>query len=145
MKKEKISIEEYSNILSSIELTSIVLNECSVKKFETKGKERTVNLDVSMKLGFGQDNSCVSFLVDYKLEGTRQMQDSKEKVFSIIASFLLTYIKKKDVDVSKDFVDIFKKNSIELVSWPYFREFVQNTISRMGMPTLTLPSKFFND
>ncbi len=143
MKKENISVEEYSNILSSIELSNIVLNDCSVKKYETQSKERTVNLDVSMKMGYGQDASGVSFLATYKLVGTKQKGDELEKVLVISASFLLTYIKKKDIEISKEFADIFKKNSIELVSWPYFREFVQNIISRMGLPILTLPSKFF--
>lgn len=143
MKKKKISPEEYSKILSSIELSNIVLSECNVKKYETRGKERTVNLDVSMKMGYGQDSSSVSFLVSYKLEGTKRNDEDTEKVLVISASFLLTYNKKRDVDVSKEFAEVFKEKSLELVSWPYFREFVQNTICRMGLPLLTLPSKFF--
>lgn len=144
MKKETISPEEYSNILSSISLTQILLNDCSAKKHEVKSKGGAIDLDISMKLGFDQNASEVSFITTYKLEGVKRSEGTDEKVFTITTSFLLSYMKTKEVEVTKEFVNVFKNNSIELVSWPYFREFVQNMISRMGFPPLTLPSKFFS-
>lgn len=144
MKKETISPEEYSNILSSISLSQILLNDCSAKKHEVKSKGGAIDLDISMKLGFDQNASEVSFITTYKLEGVKRSEGTDEKVFTITTSFLLSYMKTKEVEVTKEFVNVFKNNSIELVSWPYFREFVQNMISRMGFPPLTLPSKFFS-
>ena len=144
MKKETISPEEYSNILSSISLSQILLNDCSAKKHEVKSKGGAIDLDISMKLGFDQTASEVSFITTYKLEGVKRSEGADEKVFTITTSFLLSYMKTKEVEVTKEFVNVFKNNSIELVSWPYFREFVQNMISRMGFPPLTLPSKFFS-
>ena len=102
-------------------------------------------MDISMKLGYDQNASEVSFVTNYKLEGVKRSENTEEKVFTITASFLLSYMKTKEVEVTKDFVGVFKENSIELVSWPYFREFVQNMIARMGFPPLTLPSKFFTN
>lgn len=146
MKKVKISPEQYSDILSSIELSQIVLNECSVKKYEVKVSGGTIDLNVSMRLSYKQTEDVVIFIPSYKLEGTTKTDENENnKIFTIAASFLLSYIKRKPLDVSDDFVSVFKDNSIELVSWPYFREFIQNTISRMGFPTLTLPSKFFRN
>ncbi len=144
MKKPNISPEEYSDILSSIELSQIELNDCSVKRHEVKSKGGTIDLDVSMKLGCDQNASEVYFLATYKLEGVKRTDAEAEQVFTITVSFLLSYMKNKDVEISKDFVNIFKDNSIELVSWPYFREFVQSMTSRMGFPPLTLPSKYFS-
>lgn len=144
MKKPEISPEEYANILSSISLSQILLNDCSVKKHEVKSKGGAIDLDISMKLGFDQNASEVSFITTYKLEGVKRSEGTDEKVFTITTSFLLSYMKTKEVEVTKEFVNVFKNNSIELVSWPYFREFVQNMISRMGFPPLTLPSKFFS-
>lgn len=144
MKKPEISPEEYANILSSISLTQILLNDCSAKKHEVKSKGGAIDLDISMKLGFDQNASEVSFITTYKLEGVKRSEGTDEKVFTITTSFLLSYMKTKEVEVTKEFVNVFKNNSIELVSWPYFREFVQNMISRMGFPPLTLPSKFFS-
>ena len=137
MKKETISPEEYSNILSSISLSQILLNDCSAKKHEVKSKGGAIDLDISMKLGFDQNASEVSFITTYKLEGVKRSEGTDEKVFTITTSFLLSYMKTKEVEVTKEFVNVFKNNSIELVSWPYFREFVQNMISRMGFPPLT--------
>ena len=134
----------YSEILSSITLSQILLNECNVKKYEVKSKGGTIDLDVTMKLGYTQNTSEINFLTSYKLDGIKRSEEQNEKIFSITASFVLTYIKNKEIEISKDFVDVFRENSIELVSWPYFREFVQNMIARMGFPPLTLPSKFFS-
>ncbi len=135
--------QEYSEILSSIELQQIILNDCSVKRHEVKTKGGTIDLGISMKLGHVQNSSRVEFIVNYKLEGVKKNESEEEKVFTISTGFLISYAKKREIEIKKEFVDIFKNNSIELVSWPYFREFVQNTIVRMGFPPLTLPSKFF--
>ena len=97
-----------------------------------------------MKLGYEQNASEVSFITTYKLDGVKRSEGTEEKVFAITASFQLSYMKAKEIEITKEFVNVFKDNSIELVSWPYFREFVQNMISRMGFPPLTLPSKFFS-
>ena len=144
MKKPEISPEEYANILSSISLSQILLNDCSVKKHEVKSKGGAIDLDISMKIVFDQNAREVSFITTYKIEGVKRSEGTDEKVFTITTSFLLSYMKTKEVEVTKEFVNVFKNNSIELVSWPYFREFVQNMISRMGFPPLTLPSKFFS-
>ena len=144
MKKSNLSPEEYSKMLSSIELRQILLNDCSAKKHDIKSKGGTIDLDISMRPGYDQNANEANFLVTYKLEGIKRSDSEEEKVFTISASFLLSYLKKKEVEITKEFVNIFKENSIELVSWPYFREFVQNMISRMGFPPLTLPSKFFS-
>ena len=144
MKKNQLSPEEYSNILSSINLASIVLNDCNTKRYDVKSKGGMVNLDIAMKLKHDQDTNNAYFIATYKLDGMKESKGEKESVFTISASFLLTYTKTKEIEMPKDFVDIFKENGIELVSWPYFREFVQNMITRMGYPPLTLPNKFFN-
>ena len=144
MKKPVISPEEYASILSSISLSQILLNDCSLKKHEVKSKGGAIDLDISMKLGYEQNSSEVNFITTYKLDGVKRSEGAEEKVFTITTSFQLSYMKTKEVEITKEFVNVFKDNSIELVSWPYFREFVQNMISRMGFPPLTLPSKFFS-
>jgi len=143
MKKPEISPEEYTDVLSSISLSQILLNDSSAKKYEVKSKGGAIDLDISMKLGYEQNANEVNFVTAYKLEGVKRSEGAEEKVFTITASFQLSYMKTKEVEITKEFVNVFKNNSIELVSWPYFREFVQNMISRMGFPPLTLPSKFF--
>ena len=108
MKKPEISPEEYANILSSISLSQILLNDCSAKKHEVKSKGGAIDLDISMKLGFDQNASEVSFITTYKLEGVKRSEGADEKVFTITTSFLLSYMKTKEVEVTKEFVNVFK-------------------------------------
>ena len=97
MKKPVISPEEYANILSSITLSQILLNDSSSKKHEVKSKGGAIDLDISMKLGYGQNASEVSFITSYKLDGVKRSNGEVEKVFTIAASFQLSYMKKKSL------------------------------------------------
>ena len=87
MKKETISPEEYSNILSSISLSQILLNDCSAKKHEVKSKGGAIDLDISMKLGFDQNASEVSFITTYKLEGVKRSEGADEKCLLLQPAF----------------------------------------------------------
>jgi hypothetical protein len=65
--------------------------------------------------------------------------ESGKPIINIDASFLLTY-KVKDFDgLTKRGFGAFGDINGIYNAWPYWREFVQNTIGRMGLPTLTIP------
>ena len=53
--------------------------------------------------------------------------------------FALSYLLTSDEGIDDDCVDAFGKMNGVYNAWPYIREFVQSTIARMSMPTLTLP------
>lgn len=145
MKNNKISSEKYSEILSSIELSNIFLQDCTIKKFDVKPKAGSIDLSIKTKFEFGQDSNKLYISAKYKLEGILVSGEIKEKLISIAPCFTVTYIKNKEIEIEDDFIEVFKKTSIELVTWPYFREFIQSTTSRMGLPPLTLPPKFFSN
>lgn len=52
---------------------------------------------------------------------------------------LYNVVLSKSEELSKDFWNIYKKATLPLIVYPYFREFVQNITSRMNIPPLTLP------
>lgn len=69
----------------------------------------------------------------------RDNEKSCDVFASIETTFLLSYsadtLEGLEADNFREFGEI---NGI-YNAWPYWREFVQNTIVRMGLPTLTLP------
>ena len=142
MSKERISPKEYSDMMSSISLVRINLVKSNVWLKEQNISGHTIDLNVKMKLTSSQGKETASFLTSYKLTGSAK--DGQAEVFSLSADFDIIYAKLKEIDLSKEFVDEFR-NSIELISWPYFREYVQSMTARMGLPPLTLPNKFFVD
>lgn len=66
--------------------------------------------------------------------------NKKREPFAIIqASFLLVYSAESLEDITQENIDKFAELNGIYNSWPYWREFVQNTIARMNLPPLTIP------
>lgn len=134
--KEKISPQEYSQILDGMELHDIVLTS---SKIEYSGKvlpvdSLSVNITNNSKLKILTENA-IHVIDTFKL---RVLEEDQETQFvEIQVSFRLAFSCK--VTVSKEFFDIYKQFSLKLNTWPYFREFVQNMTARMNIPPLTLP------
>lgn len=142
--KNKINPEEYSSILTSIELDSISLSDGGLKVFECEIEGGTINLDFKDKYSFSEKNNGVSFIASFKLDGIiEKTEENKQKLFSISGEFKVEYSKTKEVQITKDFFDIFKNTSLTVFIWPYFREYIQNMIIRSGLPPFTLPAKIY--
>lgn len=141
--KAKITPEEYSSILKSLELDDISLTEGAIKVFECSRNGGTIDLNFKDKYSFSELNNKVFFLASFKIDGILGEEDNKEKLFSMSGEFKIAYTKTKDITVTKDFFDVFKETSLIVFVWPYFREFIQNTLVRSGFPPLTLPMRVF--
>lgn len=71
-------------------------------------------------------------LVDPDLISEEQDDDSNEHViFEIIAIFEAEYVSKKEL--TDDEIEAFSKSNAGFHIWPYWRELVQSTCTRVGM------------
>ena len=141
--KTKITPEEYSSILKSLELDDISLSEGSIKVFDCSKNGGTINLNFKDKYTFSESNNKAFFLASFKLEGTLGEEENKEVLFKMSGEFRITYTETNDVIVSKEFFEIFKEMSLIVFVWPYYREFIQSMLVRSGFPPLTLPMRIF--
>jgi hypothetical protein len=57
----------------------------------------------------------------------------------LAGTFELQYTLPHDLNPGRGEVTAFCKTNVMLNSWPYWRELVQNTVSRMSLPPLILP------
>ncbi len=60
-------------------------------------------------------------------------------ILRIECTFQLVYSLPESVKPNANEIRAFCNTNALLNSWPYWREFVQNTIARMNLPPLTLP------
>jgi hypothetical protein len=60
-------------------------------------------------------------------------------ILQIDAEFLLNYTFKKEIPVSDEIAAAFGKMNGIFNVWPYWREYVQSTIARAGLPPVALP------
>jgi len=137
MKDYQLSVEEYQKILKSIELEDISLRNLTLKTEEEQlGKEH--KLSIKPKARHEIDSDTITFY--YKFTFTAIAPDREKPAIRIVPEYKITYSMKTKTPIDSEFFEIFPEASLKFIIWPYFRELVQNTISRMNMPPLVLPT-----
>lgn len=135
-KKPIISPEEYKKILKGLDLISISLKES--KAFINTDINPPIELSIQIKDEASykiKDDGFVFIFQKYKIDARKP--ESKTRFIQIEVVFLVkVHSEDKFTD---DFFDIYKNVSLHLNTWPYLREFVNQTTSRMNIPPLTLP------
>lgn len=134
-KEFKLNPKEYKEKLGTVDLKNLCLDSFSA----------TVNRDKlgsSMKIIINdkrnyeiKENGDVIFLHSFELINT--IKSKKDYGIKIICSYSLCFRSK--IELTCDFWDIFSAVNLHINTWPYFREFVQNTTQRMSIHPLTLP------
>jgi preprotein translocase subunit SecB len=136
-KKEAAKVDDYQAFISSLELYMIGLAEssCEINRKDYWAKEEGKN--VSFKLT-SKPNSVDQKHFDARstIALTMTGEKSKATVVKINAAFDLHFHAKP---INKGLVDKFCESDIRLIVWPYFREYVTSTISRMHIPPILLP------
>jgi hypothetical protein len=64
---------------------------------------------------------------------------NSQPALKLRGSFELIYAFPDDLKPGKEEVTAFCRTNVMLNSWPYWRELVQNAVSRMSLPPLVLP------
>jgi len=132
-----MSPEKYAETLRDTELTDIFLESCSTSVDRDTMLGR-VGLKVSVKqrASYSREDDIVKIKHSFSLT-CKHHEIEKNSLIKISATFCLVYVTVSSFD--DDFFKVFKRTTLPMVSWPYFREFVQSMTQRMGIPPLTLP------
>ena len=115
----------------------LITSKCNQTPKAHFGK-KTYNIDYSAKVQTDKKNGYIIVIPGFHFEAFGK-NENKEPVIVIDASFVLTYkIDNFHGLTQKGFEQFANLNGI-YNAWPYWREFVQNTIARMGLPALSIP------
>lgn len=135
----KISPEDYRTILGLLELDDIFINSYSAK-LNKDSVSKCLSFKISESSKFEQKNNDLN--IDYTFKFVAKDTDNNEIALTINTTYSILYkIKNEGIIITEDFMEVFRQVSLGMLLWPYFREFVNNTIYRMGMPQLVLPLK----
>lgn len=131
----------YNNILKEVNLNSISLESSSARlKHENLDKGMNINVTETVSHRTTNQDKILQIRCKYTLLGVSEEKietQSKNYAIKIVVVYKLRYTYKKSLP--KEFIEIFKQRNVPINSWPYFREFVQNTMQRMNIPPITLP------
>lgn len=99
------------------------------------------------KLLKGEDEAIniVSFLFEAGVRLVNEAVDEKESGFiqaEIIAVFASEYQLKNPEDFDEAAMSEFLNCNVRFHVWPFWREYLQSTCTRMGLPVIPLPHHF---
>jgi hypothetical protein len=88
-----------------------------------------------------RDASRIRITVVFSLRAFHEGSERPETPpLFVQVGFALSYVLTSDEGIDDEHVNAFGKMNGVYNAWPYIREFVQSTIARMSLPTLTLPA-----
>jgi len=66
-------------------------------------------------------------------------EEKPEPVVLVECAYEVDYVLREEFEVTPEQVRAFKDGNAIFNVWPYFREYLQNNLQRMGLPSLTAP------
>lgn len=134
-----ISPEQYREILQGLTLDSINLAQCVAEIDHDLFQSATLQ-NAPLRVGmhqeltrWEQEGDVLTFWHNYQLKGRLK----RKQALRIEAVYLIRY--RTQQRVTAEFVHIFQQSTLILTTYPYFRELVDSTMRRMGVPPITLP------
>lgn len=136
LKKPRISPEDYKKILQGLDLISISLKESKTFLNIDITPPTELNIQIKDEANYKAKEEGIVFVFQkYKIDARKPQ--SKTRFFQLEVTFLVKVFSKENF--TEEFFDVYKNISLHLNTWPYLREFVNQTTSRMNVPPLTLP------
>ena len=138
-RKNKLHTDLGLLVSDRVQLKDVRLINCKCDQTPeaTRGK-KTFNINYSTEVEVDKKNGYIIVIAKFHFEAFTESKAQKP-VILIDASFLLAYkIENFEGLTQKGFEQFANLNGI-YNAWPYWREFIQNTIVRMGLPSLSIP------
>jgi hypothetical protein len=85
------------------------------------------------------DAEIVNVVPKFTMQGFPKEDEAKDPSVVIEAAFVLTYQGRGIAALKKENFDCFGEFNGVYNAWPYWREFVQGMVHRMGLPKLVVP------
>lgn len=126
----------YSEFIEGLELKEIYLRSANIKYLEEVNFKKPVLIKTKTTARLEPlSNNDFKVYQKYNLEA--KSKEEEKKYVLITCEFVVLYGSKMKPN-SKLF-DVFKNYTLRLNTWPYFREFVHNSIARMNLPPMIAP------
>jgi hypothetical protein len=136
-------LKSVSDVVPRVEIESIRLNALGCKRSDVippSGSDISIasNHDAEYRV-VGERELSVRVRFSLKAHGPGE-GDSGSEFFQISAIYQLTYSSASSLaDVAGEKLKSFAGTNAVHNAWPYWRELLQNTMSRMDLPAFTVP------
>lgn len=97
------------------------------------------NFGFKVDHGFQEETKHLVAVVQFFSKGRFQEQDDEKLLFKVEAAYTVAYVMEGIDTLPKQTIEAFAKMNGVYNCWPYWREFLQSSAVRMGIPAVTLP------
>ncbi len=128
-------------VSSRVQIRSLIIAESSAKRAPSAGvggKDSRVELRTD-EIGYAIDPDEKRIVVTPRFTLEVRKEGQEAPTLSIQARFVISYSLDRIDDLKPENVKAFAGTNGVYNAWPYWREFVQNTVARMGLQPLTIP------
>ena len=136
------SLEEIAPLLAAVQIRDIRLVEAGVSTSVRSANEAgEIKFEVATSADVKEYNKDEGIFWVLAQITTRIMPVEPEKAAAVSVSvgFEIEYSLPKESRFSQEQLNTFSRINGVFHAWPYWREFVQNMLARMNLPTITLP------
>ncbi len=131
-----------TEVAATVEIAEVTFLQFSATRDESFSLEpTTVEFKYRTRVRAETANEpCIVVLADFLMEARPEEGDAPKPCCEICAQLSLTYKTPKAGEFSQEHLDAFGRMNGIYNAWPYWREFVQSSSNRMGLPALVVPS-----
>ena len=139
-RQPKIDLDLAIQVSDRIELESIRLMSCNCQQSHIVGlSQKSFDIERTTKSKMDSSTNRVFVFANFTLKAFETVTTNKNPFAIIEATFLLIYRANSLEGITDKALEHFGNANGIYNAWPYWREFVQNTIIRMDLPALTIP------
>lgn len=137
--RKKPSVSPGLLVSDRVQIRDVRLMSCSCKQMPAamSGK-KSYDITSSTDVQLNEDQGFIVVIAKFHFEASIGKK-SQQPVLTMDASFVLTYQIDRFEGLTEEGFEQFANLNGIYNAWPYWREFVQNMIGRMGLPPLTIP------
>jgi preprotein translocase subunit SecB len=143
-KEKKNNMIDYglvAKVSDKVNILNVALIQSSFfRKPETNRVKLSLEIKSNVKYEVDKKNSVIMVFPEFKLDGFPEKAEKGEPLLHIEAVFVLVYRVSSLTGLKEENFEAFANANGIYNSWPYWREFVQNTVVRMSLPPLTIPA-----
>jgi hypothetical protein len=138
--QKAVDLKKAVAVADRVELLNVRLiqSDCLLKPSGLKGPYE-LNVDFVVNVQYDESKKNIAILPSFKLDAFVKDAKKEEPDFNIYATFLLNYKIDSFEGLDKECIQAFGYANGLYNAWPYWREYIQNTAVRMGLPNMTIP------
>lgn len=141
----------YADFIEGLELRSLWLDESRVEKLTFTGATTPLIAEIETRNRWvGEETTSlvmhgyrVRIVADEEDRSTVDAELGQTEVATITVEFGLTYT--TAIPMTEELFTTFQSVNLPLNTWPYMREYVSSTLSRMGLPAVFVPTFKFSE